>query len=199
MKIKLFITVVIITCLCLSACSDQSLSTSSSTNCSDSYESSNKIQKENGSNYMEQVERLGSLLRKDWKSAKDISVSDYVIWYGYKLQDSLSSLSQYLKDDQDGFFFPAEEFENEVTKYFNVSTDYLRSDSSIYLADEQLYRTPVALAPLSKLNFEIESIKEDETSTKIFVLLHFEGYDVHKILIIQNNASNVQYLSLLEE
>ena len=79
------------------------------------------------------IEELGFFLNSsDWETPSDISPSQFVMWYGYRVSD-LPTVSEYMIDDKDGLFFPEQEFEEVIFKYFAVSPDYLRSDSSVYM------------------------------------------------------------------
>ncbi len=147
--------------------------------------------------YETYVAQLGWLMSSNgWETAEDLSPTDYVMWYGYRVYD-LPSSAEYQIEGRDGLFFPAEELESQVASYFDVPAAHLRSDPAIYLEAEQLYQTPAALMPLAESNFEITDVTEADSIIQITFTLDFVEFDLSRemTLTLEKTADSVHYLS----
>ncbi len=147
--------------------------------------------------YETYVAQLGWLMSSNgWETAEDLSPTDYVMWYGYRVYD-LPSSAEYQIEGRDGLFFPAEELESQVASYFDVPAAHLRSDPVIYLEAEQLYQTPAALMPLAESNFEITDVTEADSIIQITFTLDFVEFDLSRemTLTLEKTADSVHYLS----
>lgn len=99
-------------------------------------------------------------------------------------------------DDKDGLFFPEQEFEEAIFKYFAVLPDYLRSDLSVYLGAEHLYKTPAALMPLAESTVEILDVKQEGSTIGIEFVLNFAEFDSKNIVLeIEESADGFEFLS----
>ncbi len=151
--------------------------------------------------YETYVAQLGYLLNSSgWETAADLSPTDYVMWYGYRMRD-LPSSDRYRIEGRDGFFFPAEEFESQVTSCFDVPVAHLRSDPVVYLEAEHLYRTPAALMPLAESSYEITSVTENSTTIQVEFTLDFVEFNRSKemTLRLEKTADSIRYLSYYSE
>ena len=78
----------------------------------------------------------------EWNSPEEIGVAGFYIWYAeYIIANTTveERFEKYSGNSESGCWaFPAEEFEGFVQRYFNVSTDFLRS-SDIYSAKNGWY------------------------------------------------------------
>ena len=204
MKPTLWIAALAALCLALGACSEPPSSSPSASTPEVSSVPAPDPQPEEESTVSaagleEMVDQLGFLLRSDWASPDDIPPGDYVLWYGYQLQQSLPSMSGYLLEGEDGFFFPAPELEEAAAALLGVSADHLRSDPDLYREEEQLYRTPAALAPLSPMTVEIQETTREEGALQLSLALHFSQEDVAKVLTLREEDGGLRCRSLVTQ
>ena len=204
MKPKLWIAALAALCLALGACSEppSSSPTASAPGVSSVPAQGSRPEEEptdSTAGLEEIVDQLGFLLRSDWASPDDIAPGDYVLWYGYQLQQSLPSMSGYLLEDEDGFFFPASELEEAAAALLGVSVDHLRSDPDVYRAEEQLYRTPSALTPLSPMTVEIQETTREEGVLRLSLVLHLSQEDLSKVLTLREEDGGLRCRSLLPQ
>lgn len=150
--------------------------------------------------YAQYISQLTWLLTSDDWVPSEITPTDYVMWYGYHVKTS-GSVEAYRREGEEGLFFPQDEFEREVQKYFDVSTEHLRSNSEIYLADLKAYRTPVALYILSKKECTIKKVTdEDEKIEILFSLLYPESGNCSEIVLsIKKENDGFSYLSYVHK
>ena len=94
-----------------------------------------------------------------------------------------------------------EEVESYIKQYFDVSTEHLRSDAEIYLADRKVYRTPVALYILSKKECTIKKVTdEDEKIEILFSLFYPESGNCSEIVLsIKKENDGFSYLSYVHK
>ena len=96
----------------------------------------------------------------EWNSPEEIGVAGFYIWYAeYIIANTTveERFEKYSGNSESGCWaFPAEEFEGVVQRYFNVSTDFLRS-SDIYSAKNGWYDIGGADRWLSDYSFSIVS------------------------------------------
>ena len=96
----------------------------------------------------------------EWNSPEEIGVAGFYIWYAeYIIANTTveERFEKYSGNSESGCWaFPAEEFEGFVQRYFNVSTDFLRS-SDIYSAKNGWYDIGGADRWLSDYSFSIVS------------------------------------------
>ena len=142
------------------------------------------------------IQFLDALLLSEWETPQDIQPMNFVFWYGYQIMDS-GTLEEYFLDGREGPFFPAEEFETKIRKYFDVSVEHLRSPSAIYLEDEQLYTPQAALMPLTERSYDITDIKQNGSVISIeFTLTYTE---LHKsknvVLTLEKVSDGIRFLS----
>jgi len=205
-RFTFIVTIMICLSCCLFACSHSVEDVAPSSDTSSSSETSkpdaNEISSESEQSVPDKesckkyIEELGFFLdSSDWETPSDISPSQYVMWYGYRVKD-LSTVSEYIIDDKDGLFFPEQEFEEVIFHFFGVSSDYLRSDPSVYLEAEHLYRTPAALMPLAESTVEILDVKQDGSTIRIEFALNFVEFDSKNIVLeIVEKSDSFNFLS----
>ena len=96
----------------------------------------------------------------EWSSPEEIGVAGFYIWYAeYIIANTTveERFERYSGNSESGCWaFPAEEFEGFVQRYFNVSTDFLRS-SDIYSAKNGWYDIGGADRWLSDYSFSVVS------------------------------------------
>lgn len=207
-----FLILLLAVYLCLSACSLQSTnddneiadsesSSQPTVQSSQSPEISNPYLEESDNVSLDEtareyIEFLDSLLLSEWESPGDISPMNFVMWYGYQIQN-LSIMENYRIDGRDGLFFPYEEFEAEIKKYFDVSIEYLRSDPNVYLKDEHLYRIPAALTPLAETSYDITDVNCNGSIIKIEFSFNLVEKKLAKemILTLEKVDGDIQFLS----
>ena len=159
-----------------------------------------KALKQEDMEYAQYISQLTWLLTSDDWVPSEITPTDYVMWYGYHVKTS-GSVEAYRREGEDGLFFPQEEFEQEVQKYFDVSTEHLRSDAEIYLADRKVYRTPVALYILSKKECTIKKVTDEDERIEILFSLLYPESDTHSeiVLSIKKENDGFSYLSYVHK
>ena len=155
-------------------------------------------------NYDEYIDQLGFLLNSpDWKTVMEISPTNYVMWYAMFVRNQHTSddmyMSKYLVDNKDGLFFPSDEFESGVTKYFDISIEHLRSDPVIYHEVEQLYSTPSALETLAETSFDITNVIESEWATQIEFVLNIGNSSEKKVLTLEKTSNGWRYVSYVSK
>ena len=142
------------------------------------------------------IQFLDALLLSEWETPQDISPMNFVFWYGYQIMDS-GTLEEYFIDGREGPFFPAEEFETKIRKYFDVSVEHLRSPSAIYLEDEQLYTPQAALMLLTERSYDVTDIKQN--GSVISIEFTFTYTELHKsknvVLTLEKVGDGVRFLS----
>ena len=96
----------------------------------------------------------------EWNSPEEIGVAGFYIWYAeYIIANTTveERFEKYSGNSESGCWaFPAEEFEGFVQRYFNVSTDFLRS-GDIYSAKNGWYDIGGADRWLSDYSFSVVS------------------------------------------
>ena len=96
----------------------------------------------------------------EWNSPEEIGVAGFYIWYAeYIIANTTveERFEKYSGNSESGCWaFPSEEFEGFVQRYFNVSTDFLRS-SDIYSAKNGWYDIGGADRWLSDYSFSVVS------------------------------------------
>lgn len=159
-----------------------------------------KALKQEDMEYAQYISQLTCLLTSyDWVPSEIVPMN-YVMWYGYHIKTG-GSVEPYQREGEEGLFFPQEEFEQEVQKYFDVSTEHLRSDAEIYLADLKAYHTPAALYTLSKKECTIKKVTdEDEKIEILFSLLYPESGNCSEIVLsIKKKNDSFSYLSYVHK
>ena len=100
---------------------------------------------ENGKSYLQEVV-TAPYSWDPWVDTEDIPPFQYIGWYRAYLDTTDLSDAEFAKryaspfGEGTGWFFPQEEFENAIQQYFAVSTEHLRSDPTIYHADQGGYQ-----------------------------------------------------------
>lgn len=89
--------------------------------------------------------KMGLYFAPDWQNPQELSPGAYFTWYLtmiWKENLPLEELQEKYKSPfgpETGWFLPQDLYEPLIQKYFDVSTEYLRSDASIYDAEHQGY------------------------------------------------------------
>ena len=185
-------------CLCLGACAMVSTSKSDSTvpangiSISSEQVSMDSDTIDTAESYLRLME---SLLGTSWDTPSDIPIYKLVHWYAYQFDEA--ERQKYVIDGKDGLYFPENEFEEKMAKYFGLSSDYLRSSSECYSEEEHTYRTISALGPLSEKVYEIIDISDNNSITSIEFKIHYIEIDevAENILNLTYTDDGVQFLS----
>ena len=206
MKNKIFFIGILI-CLCLCACSTgDTVSGNSEANQSSKKQTpssstfSNSLLETANTKYLP---LFGNLINcDDWDNAQEIPVYMYCDWY----RDHINSITTYEErierykiNDFSGWAFPAEEFENYVKQYFSVSTEYLRENNEVYLANKQVYLVGGGsnISYRTKVESD-EDIQMNEETLIIRVACSFFGDfsdTIYKILVIDTSGGKINFVS----
>ena len=78
--------------------------------------------------------------------AQSIPVDGLVMWFGYRVRDSVN-VSDYRRDGKDGLYFPEGEFEKLVYGYFGLTPEHLRESETYitYRKRHMLRRQPFTI------------------------------------------------------
>lgn len=88
------------------------------------------------------IEPYGALINiESWNSAEEIPVYMYFAMFREHINKTTSVAEREEKygTNGDGWAYPVAEFEGYIQAYFNVPTEYLRSDESIYNSSNNTY------------------------------------------------------------
>ena len=109
---------------------------------------------------------FGSLINcDDWNNAEEIPVYMYYDWYRNHINSVTTPeerIEKYTLDSDKysiGWAYPAEEFENYITQYFNVEIEYLRNTDDVYQADKDVYWIPAGGVNIT-VRTKVESIED---------------------------------------
>ena len=144
---------------------------------------------------------ISLLYSSDWSSPDDLSTISYLSWFlGYIWNMDYEEIQQRYTSPlgQDyGWFFPEEEFEATVQKYFAVSTQTLRTDTSIYLKEYHGYQSPsgggIGERPIISIT---EVTEQADNILQIHLTMQGSMETEHRILAVQKQESgNYRFLS----
>lgn len=152
---------------------------------------------------------LGNLINcGDWNSAEEIPVTMYYDWY----RDYINSVTtpeeriERYKIDQNpevsGWAYPAEEFENYIRQYFDVSIEYLRTHDEVYQPDKKIYYIPGGGSNISyRTKVESEEdiqIKDDQMIIRVSCSLIGDFSDtIYKKLTMDISGGSIKFISCL--
>lgn len=168
MKFKIFILLMMTVFCGLSACTiHEANSTDRSTVSDESFVSEEKSSLAETVN-TEYLPLYGILINcGDWTEADEIPVTMYYAWY----RDYINSVTTPeerqtlykidLPKYENGWAYPAGEFEDFVTRHFSVDVKYLRSREDVYQADENVYWIPAGGAAA---NYRMKVASDDDIS-----------------------------------
>ncbi len=191
---KKIFSVILAALICLSSCTEKNRNLSEiqiensdknseesqyiSQSASESYEKNNsnenlqsteKVINEN--EITECFENLDYLLSSSqWNKPEEIKADNYIMWYSYHLKklhkNDTNYIDKYKVKGKEGLFFPADELEKEIKKFFDISSDYLRK-SDLYNSNSKTYSLPNVLNPLDNKFYKITNTYKD--TDKIFI------------------------------
>ena len=134
------------------------------------------------------------LLHGTWNNAKDLRVDWLVMWFGYRVRDSVN-VSDYRRDGKDGLYFPEDEFEKLIYDYFGLTPEHLR-ESETYNAEEKAYVTPMALYDLASTEYTITQTDYNGDEMKIYFDLKVADNDpVNRVLTVDTTNGGMRFLS----
>ena len=134
------------------------------------------------------------LLEGTWNDAQSIPVDGLVMWFGYRVRDSVN-VSDYRRGDKDGLYFPENEFEKLIYDYFGLAPEHLR-ESETYNAEEKAYVTPMALYDLASTEYTITKTDYDGDEMKIYFDLKVADNDpVNRVLTVDTSNGGMRFLS----
>ena len=150
---------------------------------------------------------FGSLINcDDWNNAEEIPVYMYYDWYRNHINSVTTPeerIEKYKLDSDKysiGWAYPAEEFENYVTQYFDVEIEYLRNTDGVYQPDENVYWIPAGGTNI-RYRTKAESIEDIDMedgylSIRVACSLQGDFSDtVYKILTIDISEEQMKFIS----
>ena len=138
----------------------------------------------------------------EWNSPEEIGVAGFYIWYAeYIIANTTveERFEKYSGNSESGCWaFPAEEFEGFVQRYFNVSTDFLRS-SDIYSAKNGWYDIGGADRWLSDYSFSIVSpddisISGSTATAKLTCVSNLDSSTIYMYLSLDTSESPYKFV-----
>ena len=134
------------------------------------------------------------LLEGTWNDAQSIPVDGLVMWFGYRVRDSVN-VSDYRRDGKDGLYFPEDEFEKLIYDYFGLAPEHLR-ESETYNAEEKAYVTPTALYDLASTEYTITKTDYNGDEMKIYFGLKVaDNAPVNRVLTVYTSNGGMRFLS----
>ena len=126
--------------------------------------------------------------------AQSIRLDELVMWYGYRIIDSVN-VSDYRRDGKDGLYFPENEFEKLIYDYFGLAPEHLKK-SETYNAEEKAYVTPMALYDLAGTEYTITKTDYEGDEMKIYFDLKIADKDpVSRILTVDVQNGRIRFVS----
>ena len=138
----------------------------------------------------------------EWNSPEEIGVAGFYIWYAeYIIANTTveERFEKYSGNSESGCWaFPAEEFEGFVQRYFNVSTDFLRS-SDIYSAKNGWYDIGGADRWLSDYSFSVVSpddisISGSTATAKLTCVSNLDSSMIYMYLSLDTSESPYKFV-----
>ena len=138
----------------------------------------------------------------EWNSPEEIGVAGFYIWYAeYIIANTTveERFEKYSGNSESGCWaFPAEEFEGFVQKYFDVSTDFLRS-SDIYRAENGWYDIGGADRWLSDYSFSVVSpddisISGSTATAKLTCVSNLDSSTIYMYLSLDISESPYKFV-----
>ena len=138
----------------------------------------------------------------EWNSPEEIGVAGFYIWYAeYIIANTTveERFEKYSGNSESGCWaFPAEEFEGFVQRYFNVSTDFLRS-GDIYSAKNGWYDIGGADRWLSDYSFSVVSpddisISGSTATAKLTCVSNLDSSTIYMYLSLNISESPYKFV-----
>ena len=138
----------------------------------------------------------------EWNSPEEIGVAGFYIWYAeYIIANTTveERFEKYSGNSESGCWaFPAEEFEGFVQRYFNVSTDFLRS-GDIYSAKNGWYDIGGADRWLSDYSFSVVSpddisISGSTATAKLTCVSNLDSSTIYMYLSLNVSESPYKFV-----
>ncbi len=132
------------------------------------------------------------LLKGTWNDAEDLRVDSLVMWFGYRVRDSVN-VSDYKRYDR--LYFPEDEFEKVIYDYFGLTPEHLRKDQT-YIAEEKAYALPMALYDLASTEYTITKTDYNGDEMKIYFDLKVaDNTPVSRVLTVDTSNGGMRFLS----
>lgn len=154
------------------------------------------------SKYEQYIFELGWLKDSSgFNSVSNISPEQYVMWYATYQKNAHPEdeqyLSQYFSESEGRAVFPAEEYETTILKYFNTTTDHLRSDPNVYISNINKYGITGPVGELAESSVEITQAETEGNIIKLYFTLNFPEFSIssNRLLIIEKTDTAFQYIS----
>jgi hypothetical protein len=137
----------------------------------------------------------------DWNSPGELDAGSYYSWYMsmmWKEGLTNSELKEKYKSPLEGdmgWFFPQDLYEAAVQKYFDVSTDYLRSERHIYDPDLEGYYLPGSSGGIGERpEIVLDEFEEEGDVVKLYISL---GADKKVLTVKKESAGGFKFESFV--
>lgn len=144
-----------------------------------------------------------SLYYHDRWTIDDADGNDFFSWYteiGSQLYSDEEREELFRSEDSGGWAYPAEIYEADVLRYFDASTDQLRSDPNLYHADTNTYYALAGPGVGERPFITIQSFEQD--GDLVNIRLYLEGeieQDRWMMLTIRLTDDGYRYVSYLPQ
>ncbi len=134
------------------------------------------------------------LLNNSFTSTEEISVSNLVAWYGYRMKAE-GKTDRYVSDKWDGLLFPSKEFEDVMYRYFGLIKENLRK-SDLYSKEHQGYFVDGALYPLADNNYHLTQAEVSGNIYKIYFDFTVADHVLEFcVLTAEKDGENIRFVS----
>lgn len=206
---KKLICLVLVLVLVLSGCSKPGVSEALSTGSESSPETlqpetDGSIEPENSFDPEAALNEFSDsmLLGPYWENPEEISVDDLVMWYGYKilaLEETVPGTAEkYIRDDLDGLYIPAEEFEEAVFDHFGLGPALLE-ESQCFSPEYSCFVTPTALYDLCSFGLSVSDTSFEGGIYRISFEISFEDGERRPgvLSVTEEEDGSLRFLSYL--
>lgn len=152
--------------------------------------------------YLDLVNKLGyfQCMNRNWNFTEELEPSDYVMWCAYLLKEEYGErfvdfTNENFNEEEGRLCISSNIVEQIVTHYFDVSIEYLQSDSLVYNEERNDYGIIHALYPLVSIDYTVLSIDEKKDSVVIEIKNECNNRQWIKVLTLVKKENEIKILS----
>ena len=148
------------------------------------------------------IDTLASMtLELGWEDITEVYFDNFILWFGYR--DQKADNPVHYRDENDVYtYYPRDALEAEVSKYFNISIEHMRS-TLLYSESEKAYILPCALYPTAEYTIDIVDITKVQNLFTIYFNLDFKDpyhpnafIGAHSLkLVVEENGKDFKFAS----
>ena len=176
--------------------SSQELTSSESVSSVEEIQRNENIPEEDKEKALMYLDTLGSItLELGWDDITEVYFDNFILWFGYRNQKADNPV--HYRDENDVYtYYPRDALEAEVSKYFNISIEYMRS-TLLYSESEKAYILPCALYPTAEYTIDIVDITKVQNLFTIYFNLDFKESDHAYFLklVVEENGEDFKFVS----